>query len=207
MSFFLFTTFIFVSPCCIICLLLFVWYFVFKLSFSYVFSLLFSGVFSNVIHYSITIVKEICCLWCHFVLHSQLTHFCLFKFSQLLSCGKERSVISCFQIKLFSSKLRLDFCRSLMSALPQCGLLSQTAAGNQANSKLKVLKWPQLFPVSCFWSRSFALDQKWNFTFLYVKTRGRKITNIFLLYLSVHRGDYIEQIKRICHIHFKANET
>ena len=148
MSFFLFTTFIFVTPCCIICLLLFVWYFVFKLSFSYVFSLLFSGVFSNVIHYSITIVKEICCLWCHFVLHSQLTHFCLFKFSQLLSCGKERSVISCFQIKLFSSKLRLDFCRSLMSALPQCGLLSQTAAGNQANSKLKVLKWPHNYSQS-----------------------------------------------------------
>ena len=26
----------------------------------------------------------------------------------------------------------------------------------------------------------------------------------FLLYLSVHWGDFIEQIKKICHIHFKA---
>ena len=35
------------------------------------------------------------------------------------------------------------------------------------------------------------------------KNRYRKI---FLLYLSVHWGDLIEQIKKkICHIHFKMN--
>ena len=41
--------------------------------------------------------------------------------------------------------------------------------------------------------------------FWYIKTRERKIAmeKPFLLYLSVHWGDLIEQIKKICHIHFK----
>ena len=40
--------------------------------------------------------------------------------------------------------------------------------------------------------------------FWYIKTRERKIAmeKPFLLYLSVHWGDFIEQIKKICHIHF-----
>ena len=33
----------------------------------------------------------------------------------------------------------------------------------------------QLFPVTCFWSRGFVPQRKWNFTFWYIKTRGRKI--------------------------------
>ena len=63
-----------------------------------------------------------------------------------------------------------------------------------------------LFPVSCFWSLGFVPHRKRNLTFWYVKTRvwGRKIAlNIFLLYLSVHCGDFIEQTKKICDIHFK----
>ena len=37
------------------------------------------------------------------------------------------------------------------------------------------------------------------------KTQGRKIAiQKTLLYLSVHLGDFIEQIKKVCHIHFKA---
>ena len=44
--------------------------------------------------------------------------------------------------------------------------------------------------------------------FWYIKTRERKIAmeKTFLLYLSVHWGDVIEQIKKICHIHFKPGE-
>ena len=65
----------------------------------------------------------------------------------------------------------------------------------------------QSFPVSCFWSHSFVSHQKWNFTFLVHQNMGKKNRYwiyLFLLYLSVHCGDFIEQIKKICHIHFKG---
>ena len=64
----------------------------------------------------------------------------------------------------------------------------------------------QSFPVSCFWSRGFVPHRKWNLTLLHIKTRGRKIAmeNFILPRLSVHWGDLIEQIKKVCLIHFKG---
>ena len=42
--------------------------------------------------------------------------------------------------------------------------------------------------------------------FWYIKTRERKIAmeKTFLLHLVAHWGDLIEQIKKICHIHFNS---
>ena len=61
----------------------------------------------------------------------------------------------------------------------------------------------QSFPVSCFWSRSFVTHRKWNLTH---QNTGKEnyYRIIFLLYLSVHWGEFITQIKKICHIHFKT---
>ena len=40
--------------------------------------------------------------------------------------------------------------------------------------------------------------------FGHVKTRGRKFAiEHILLFLLVHCGDFIEQIKKVCHIHYK----
>ena len=65
----------------------------------------------------------------------------------------------------------------------------------------------QSFPVSCLWSRGFVPHRRWNVTFLvHQNTRKKKIDiedNYFFLYWSVHSGDFIEQIKKICHIHLK----
>ena len=47
-------------------------------------------------------------------------------------------------------------------------------------------EWTEVSEISRFW---------------YVKTRYQ---TFFLLYLSVYCGDFIEQIKGICHIHFEA---
>ena len=62
----------------------------------------------------------------------------------------------------------------------------------------------QSFLVSCFWSRASVPHRKWNFTFLVHQNTGKK--NLYrtfcLLFLSVHCGEFIEQIiKKICHIH------
>ena len=64
----------------------------------------------------------------------------------------------------------------------------------------------QSFPVSCFWSRGFVPHQKWNLTLLVHQNTGKEnhYRKIFLLHLSVHWGDLIEQIKKICHLHFKT---
>ena len=63
----------------------------------------------------------------------------------------------------------------------------------------------QSFPVSCFWSRGFVPHRKWNFTFLVCKYTGKENCYgfLFLFFLSVHCGDFIEKVKKICHIHFK----
>ena len=67
----------------------------------------------------------------------------------------------------------------------------------------------ELFPVSCFWCRSFVPHQKWNLMLLAHQNTGKEncYRKIFLLHLSAHWGDLIEQIKKICHIHFKAKYT
>ena len=64
----------------------------------------------------------------------------------------------------------------------------------------------QSFPVSCFWPPGFVPHRKWNLTLLAHQNTGKenRYRKIFLLYLSVHWGDLIEQIKKICHIHFKG---
>ena len=63
----------------------------------------------------------------------------------------------------------------------------------------------QSFPVPCFWSRSFVPHRKGNLMLLVHQNTGKenRYGKTFLLYLSVHWGDLIEQIKKICHIHFK----
>ena len=63
----------------------------------------------------------------------------------------------------------------------------------------------QSFPVSCFWSRGFSPHRTWNLTVLVHQNTGKenRSREFFWLYLSVHWGDLTEQIKKICHIHFK----
>ena len=63
----------------------------------------------------------------------------------------------------------------------------------------------QSFPVSCFWCRGFVPHRKYNLTLLAHQNTGKenRYRNFFLLHLSAHWGDSIEQIKKICHIHFK----
>ena len=48
--------------------------------------------------------------------------------------------------------------------------------------------------VSCFWSRGFVPHRKWNFTFLVCQNMGEEnhYWIFFLLYLSVHCGDFIK---------------
>ena len=64
----------------------------------------------------------------------------------------------------------------------------------------------QSFPVSCFWCRGFVHHRKWNLTLLAHQNTGKenRYRKIFLLHLSAHWGDLIEQIKKICHIHFQV---
>ena len=73
---------------------------------------------------------------------------------------------------------------------------------NLFSSKLKVLKWRH------HQSPGFGLAVLHPTEFLVRQNMGKDIViEFFLLYLSVHYGDFIEQIKRICHIHFKVDET
>ena len=67
----------------------------------------------------------------------------------------------------------------------------------------------QSFPVSRFWSRGFCTPPEMKFdAFGTSKYReGKNDIEIFdLLFLSVHCGDFIEQIKKICHIHFNLSD-
>ena len=65
----------------------------------------------------------------------------------------------------------------------------------------------QSLAVSCFWCRGFVPHRKWNLTLLAHQNtgKGNRYRNSFLLHLSAHWGDLIEQIKKICHIHVKCN--
>ena len=58
----------------------------------------------------------------------------------------------------------------------------------------------QSFPVSCFWSRGFVSHRKWHLTLLVHQNmeleKENRYRKIFLLYLSVHWADLIEQIKK-----------
>ena len=56
----------------------------------------------------------------------------------------------------------------------------------------------QSFPVPCFCSRSFVPHRKWNLMLLVHQNKGKEnhYEKTFLLYLSVHWGDLIEQIKK-----------
>ena len=60
----------------------------------------------------------------------------------------------------------------------------------------------QSFPVSCFGAAVLYPTGSEIWCFWHIKTRGRKIA-IEKKNLSAHWGDLIEQIKKICHIHFK----
>ena len=64
----------------------------------------------------------------------------------------------------------------------------------------------QSFPVPCFWSHGFVPHWKWNLMLLVHQNteKENRYGKTFLLYLSVHWEDLIEQIKKICHIHFKT---
>ena len=57
----------------------------------------------------------------------------------------------------------------------------------------------QSFPVSCFWCRAFVPHRKWNLTLLAHQNTGKenRYRKNFLLHLSAHCGDLIEQIKKI----------
>ena len=64
----------------------------------------------------------------------------------------------------------------------------------------------QSFVVSWFWSRGFAPQQKKNFTVLVHQDTGKKnhYRFLILLYVSEYCGEFFEQIKEICNIHFNV---
>ena len=74
--------------------------------------------------------------------------------------------------------------------------------------RLGILNWRHnrsqstVFGVSILYPTGSEIWRFWH-----IKTRGRKIAieKYFLLHLSAHWGDLIEQIKKICHIHFKSD--
>ena len=80
---------------------------------------------------------------------------------------------------------------------------------NMFSVKLEVPKWCHkhsqfpVFELAVLYPTGSEISRFW-----YIKTRGRKLTikYFFLLYLSVHCGDFIKQIKKICHIHFKGQQ-
>ena len=55
----------------------------------------------------------------------------------------------------------------------------------------------QSFPVSCFWCRGFVPHRKWTLTLLAQQNteKENRYRKKFLLHLSAHWGDLIEQIK------------
>ena len=73
-------------------------------------------------------------------------------------------------------------------------------------AKLQVLKWRHnhsqspVFGLAVLYPTGSEIWRFW-----YIKTLARKIAieKFVLLFLSVHCGNFIEQIKKICHIHFK----
>ena len=77
--------------------------------------------------------------------------------------------------------------------------------GKTVFARLEVLKWRHnhtlspLFDLAALYGTGSEIWRFW-----YIKTRRRKIAieNLSSLYISVHWGDLIEQIKKICHIHF-----
>ena len=79
---------------------------------------------------------------------------------------------------------------------------------NLFSVKLEVLIWchkhfqTPVFGLAVMYPTGSEISPFW-----YIKTRGRKSTikYTFLLYLSVHCGEFIEQIKKICHIHVHFN--
>ena len=74
-------------------------------------------------------------------------------------------------------------------------------------ARLGVLKWRRNRSQSRFWSHSFVPHRKWDLTLLVHQNmrKEKRYGKFFLVYLSVHWGDLIEQIKNICHIQFKFN--
>ena len=67
----------------------------------------------------------------------------------------------------------------------------------------------QSFPVPCFWSRGFVPHRKWNVMLLVHQNTGKENRygkNFFAVLIST-LGDLIEQIKKICHIHFNVPQS
>ena len=104
-----------------------------------------------------------------------------FSYCELINLLRNGTIVCC----LWENRKRR---RNLFFA--RLGVLN----GRHNRSQSPVFGLAVLYPtrseIWCFW---------------YINTRERKIAmeKTFLLYLSVHWGDLIEQIKKICHIHFK----
>ena len=103
--------------------------------------------------------------------------------------------------------------KQLSQSLSYCELINLLRNGtivrclweNKKTSKKSVFReaWSpkltsQSFPVPCFWSRGFVTHRKWNLMLLVHQNTGKenRYGKKFLLYLSVHWGDLIEQIKK-----------
>ena len=108
-----------------------------------------------------------------------------------------------------------SFSYSELINLLRNGTIVHSLSENKKTSEKSVFReaWsPELtsqsFPVPSFWSRGFVPHRKWNLMLLVHQNTGKenRYGKNFLLYLSVHWGDLIEQIKKICHIHFKLND-
>ena len=69
---------------------------------------------------------------------------------------------------------------------------------NLFSMKLEVPKCHKHSQFPVFWTHGFVPHGKWNFMFLVHQNKGKKNQNEihFLLYLSVHCGDLITQIKK-----------
>ena len=103
-----------------------------------------------------------------------------FSYCELINLLRNGTIVRCLwenkktSEKLFFARLGVLSWRHNRSQFPVFGLAVLYPIGSE---------------IWCFW---------------YIKTRERKIAmeKTFLLYLSVHWGALIEQIKKVCHIHF-----
>ena len=108
-----------------------------------------------------------------------------------------RSIKSHQDLKLRGKQISPTYSYFLINNALLCHFLANLLAQNKKMTEKSVFReasspemTSQSFSVSCFWSLGF------------VPVLKNRYRIFFLLYLSVHCGDFIEQIKKICHIHF-----
>ena len=126
---------------------------------------------------------------------------------------KQETGNDCDVISGLQASRKIDFSNIFLFSYKNNALLYHFLANGLAHNKemtgksvfREVLKWRHNHsqsPVFCLAVLYPTGSEIWRFW--YIKTRERKtaIENFSFVYIPVYWGDLIEQIKKICHIHF-----